>query len=73
VNKNLIQIRNFLIHYLLLGLSRKEIGAPDNWNRVHLWLSTETMALLEEENILQDIKQNCPEIPILVNYAIDPP
>ncbi len=24
-------------------------------------------------NILQDIKQNCPEIPILVNYAIDPP
>jgi hypothetical protein len=31
------------------------------------------MALLEEENILQDIKQNCPEIPILVNYAIDPP
>ena len=62
-----------ILTYLLLGLSRREISVPDNWDRVHLWLSTETMALLEEEGLPQNIKRKCPEIPILVNYGIDPP
>ncbi len=69
---NLIQIQISLF-VLLLGLSRSEIGVPDNWDRVHLWLTTETMALLKEESLPQNIKRKCPEIPILVYYGIDPP
>jgi hypothetical protein len=55
-----------LLIYLLLGLSRKEIGVPDNWDRVHLWLTTETMALLEEDPVTHPYPINCSYPTLLV-------